>query len=49
VSLNGKAITTFSDLAEPIQGMQPGTTVTLGVLRDGKQRTVKVVLASRSS
>ena len=49
VSLNGHSITTFSNLAEPIQGMSPGTTVTLGVLRDGKLRNVKVVLASHAS
>ena len=49
VSLNGHPVTTFSNLAEPIQGMKAGATVTLGVLRGGKLRTVKVVLASRSS
>jgi serine protease Do len=39
-SVNGKSITTFRDLARTIVGAQPGTTVEIGLWRDGKEMTL---------
>ena len=44
-SVDGRAINRSSELPPIIGAMAPGTRVELGILRDGKQRTVDVVLA----
>ncbi|WP_140908393.1 DegQ family serine endoprotease [Cognatiluteimonas lumbrici] len=44
-SVDGRAINRSSELPPIIGAMAPGTRVELGILRDGKPRTVKVVLA----
>ena len=42
--LNGKKITTSSELQALLSQTAPGTTVSLGILRDGKPQTIKVKL-----
>jgi serine protease Do len=44
-SVDGRAIKRSSELPPIIGAMAPGTEVELGILRDGKPRTVEVVLA----
>src|SRR5690606_15341996 len=44
-SVDGRAINRSSELPPIIGAMAPGTRVELGILRDGKPRTVDVVLA----
>jgi S1-C subfamily serine protease len=48
VSIDGHKIVHFSDLAEAVAGMKPGTTVTLGIIRKGKRMTVPVTLGAQS-
>ena len=47
VAVNGKPLTLHEDLADVISAMSVGDTVRLAILRDGKQRTVKVELGRR--
>jgi S1-C subfamily serine protease len=47
VSVNGERLTRTADLADLISLLPPGTEVKLGVLRDGKRRTVEVKLGER--
>ena len=42
--LNGKDITDYSQFRNDIAGTQPGTTVTLTILRDGKKKDIDVKL-----
>ena len=44
VKLNGKAVRSFGELRANIATMGAGKTVTLGVIRDGKERDVQVTL-----
>ena len=46
-TVEGKPILQDADLALAIQDHAPGSTVTLGVVRDGKERTVRVKLGTR--
>ncbi len=48
VSINGRPVVQFSDLAETIAGMQPGSHVTLGVIRGGTHLEVPVTLGAQS-
>ena len=45
ISVNGKSVTTSSELRNSIGLLPVGETVTLDVIRDGKARTVKVTIA----
>ncbi len=47
VELNGERVTAQSSLANMILQYNPGDTVTLKILRDGKEMEVKVVLGER--
>ena len=47
VSVDGKRLTRTADLADLISLLAPGTKVKLGVLREGKRRTVEVELGER--
>jgi S1-C subfamily serine protease len=47
VAVDGKKIIAESDLAEVISRQQPGSTVTLEIIRDGERREVSVELAKR--
>ena len=44
VKLNGKAVRSFGELRANIATMGAGKTVTLGVIRDGKEQDVQVTL-----
>ena len=44
LTLNGKKVKNSSDLALRVSSTDPGTTVTLGIYRDGKKKSVKVKL-----
>jgi serine protease Do len=48
-SVNGTAVKTPGDLARDVADIQPGQTATLGVLRDGADRSVTVQLAALSA
>ena len=48
VSIDGRAVVHFSDLAETIAGLQPGTRVTLGIIRGGTHLQVPVTLGAQS-
>jgi serine protease Do len=48
VSVDGKTIDGTEDLIQMISSHRPGETVSLGVLRDGKDVTLKVKLADRA-
>jgi serine protease Do len=45
-TLNGKQITNSSALQVSVSELAPGTTISLGVLRDGKPTTVKVTIGN---
>ncbi|MGH9396015.1 MAG: DegQ family serine endoprotease [Terriglobia bacterium] len=45
-SVNGQTVTSFTALRYEIAEMNPGTEVTLGILRDGKPMTLKVTLGT---
>ncbi|OAN16624.1 serine endoprotease DegQ [Photobacterium jeanii] len=47
-SINGKQIQTFGELRAKIATLGAGKTVTLGVVRDGKEKTFKVTLRESS-
>jgi S1-C subfamily serine protease len=49
VSIGGRDIHQFSDLAQTVDQKQPGDKVTLTYVRDGKRHTVEVTLAGRAS
>lgn len=46
-AVNGKRIFNFSDFQFAVRAFRPGDTVTLTVVREGAQRTVKLVLVGR--
>ncbi len=46
-SLNGKPITSPEELSRQVAAVPPGSRVKLQVLRDGKERTIRVKLAER--
>lgn len=46
LSVNGEAVKSSNDLPVLVGMMPPGTTLTLGIWRDGKQQDVAVVLAA---
>jgi S1-C subfamily serine protease len=46
-TIQGRRIRLDADLALAVQGHEPGETVTLGVIRDGKPRTIDVTLGTR--
>jgi S1-C subfamily serine protease len=48
VSIDGRAVKQFSDLAETIAGLQPGDRVTLGIIRGGTRMLVPVTLGAQS-
>lgn len=48
-TLNGEAVQGYGQLTADILNMNPGETVTLGVLRNGKSMDIKVTLAERPS
>ncbi len=48
VSIDGRAVDHFSDLAETIAGLKPGTRVTLGIVRGGTRMQVPVTLGAQS-
>ena len=45
VSVNGKSVTTSSELRNSIGLLPVGTTVTMGIIRDGDSHTIKVTIA----
>ncbi|WP_407341544.1 PDZ domain-containing protein [Pengzhenrongella phosphoraccumulans] len=49
VSLQGTAITTYTDLVEALGQIKPGEHVTLGIERDGKPLEVEIVTGQRES
>jgi S1-C subfamily serine protease len=49
VAVDGDPITTSAELQSAVDAKQPGDTMTLTVVRDGKRRTVEVTLAARPS
>ena len=49
VSLNGKTLSSFAELRSRIATTEPGATVKLGLLRDGKPLDVQVTLDKSSS
>jgi len=49
VSFNGKPVDSGGGLTILTTSSNPGTTVTLGILRDGKQQDVRVTLGTRPS
>jgi S1-C subfamily serine protease len=48
VSIDHHRVVHFSDLAEAIAGMKPGTHVTLGIIRKAERMTVPVTLGAQS-
>ncbi|KIE20373.1 serine endoprotease DegQ [Vibrio sinaloensis] len=44
VSINGKSITSFSELRAKVATLGAGKTIELGVIRDGKEKTFQVTL-----
>ncbi|WP_115720014.1 Do family serine endopeptidase [Gallaecimonas mangrovi] len=48
-SLNGKPIQTFGELRAKVGTLGAGTEIELGIVRDGKDKTVKVKLEGRSA
>lgn len=44
VSINGKSITSFSELRAKVATLGAGKTIELGVIRDGKEKTFEVTL-----
>ena len=49
IKIDSTPIVTFSNLAETIASHQPGDTVSITVLRDGKTVTLSVTLGSQSN
>jgi Do/DeqQ family serine protease len=49
IAVNGDAVSDTNTLRNRIAGMQPGSEVTLTILRDGKEQTVKTRLAEFNS
>ena len=49
LKLNGKTIKDYNEFRNEIAGTEPGKTVTLTVLRDGKQKEIKVKLGDLSN
>ncbi|GAA5648019.1 DegQ family serine endoprotease [Vibrio proteolyticus] len=49
VSVNGKAINTFSELRAKVATLGAGKEVTLGVVRDGKERSFRVTLGEQTN
>jgi len=47
VTIDGKSITDANELTMAVVSHQPGESITLGVVRDGKPETVRVTLAQR--
>lgn len=47
LSVNGSSIASFSELAALVSSMGQGKTITLGIIRDGEQMDVDVVLGSK--
>ena len=48
VSIDGRQVTHFSDLAETVAGLHPGAQVTLGIIRGGQRIQVPVTLGSQT-
>jgi S1-C subfamily serine protease len=46
-AIDGHAISTMDDLVSRVDAKKPGQSVTLGILRSGKRRTITVTLATR--
>jgi putative serine protease PepD len=49
VAVDGNPVTTSAELQSAVDAKQPGDTMKLTVVRDGKRRTVEVTLAERPS
>jgi putative serine protease PepD len=49
LAVDGDPVTTSAELQSAVDAKQPGDTMTLTVVRDGKRRTVEVTLAARPS
>ncbi|HEY3764968.1 MAG TPA: trypsin-like peptidase domain-containing protein [Gaiellales bacterium] len=48
VSIDGRAVVHFSDLAEAISALRPGSHITLGIIRAGTDMQVPVTLGAQS-
>jgi S1-C subfamily serine protease len=48
VSIDGRKVAHFSDLAETVAGLRPGSHVTLGIIRSGQRIQVPVTLGAQS-
>jgi S1-C subfamily serine protease len=48
VSIDGRAVARFSDLAETVARMRPGSRITLGIIRGGTHIQVPVMLGAQS-
>lgn len=48
-SINGEEITRAADVPAAIAGLEPGTQITVGVVREGSVREVEVTLAAREN
>jgi len=49
VSINGKTISSFHELRAKIGTLGAGKKVTLGIIRDGKEKSVKVTLGEQEN
>ncbi|UPQ88452.1 DegQ family serine endoprotease [Vibrio sinaloensis] len=49
VSVNGKSINSFSELRAKVATLGAGKEITLGIVRDGKERTYDVVLGEQNN
>tara|TARA_R100001143_G_scaffold52481_2_gene47682 strand:+ start:51560 stop:53044 length:1485 start_codon:yes stop_codon:yes gene_type:complete len=47
LSLNGQQVTSYRDFSLEIGNTSPGSTITLGIFRDGERKSVEVELAER--
>jgi len=48
VSIDGRTVEQFSDLAQTIAGKRPGDRVTLGIIRGGTRMQLPVTLGAQS-
>jgi S1-C subfamily serine protease len=48
VSIDGRPVVRFSDLAETVAGLRPGSHVTLGIVRGGRRIQLPVTLGAQS-
>ncbi len=47
LSVNGKPIERASEVSEALDGLEPGDTVEIGVIREGSEKSIELTLAAR--